>query len=93
MLRNAPSRSRQLQRNVFNRRLNANLYRRALIPGARYTNLLIPPRRIQCVKSCFHTQSEAAHGFVDDTIYALSTAHGKAGIAIIRISGSACLDV
>ncbi|RAL60840.1 hypothetical protein DID88_010165 [Monilinia fructigena] len=30
---------------------------------------------------------------VDDTIYALSTAHGRAGIAIIRISGSACLDI
>lgn len=28
-----------------------------------------------------------------DTIYALSTAHGKAGIAVIRISGPACLDV
>lgn len=29
----------------------------------------------------------------DDTIYALSTAPGRAGIAIIRISGPACLDV
>lgn len=28
-----------------------------------------------------------------DTIYALSTAQGKAGIAVIRISGPACLDV
>ncbi|ESZ97151.1 hypothetical protein SBOR_2464 [Sclerotinia borealis F-4128] len=31
--------------------------------------------------------------FTDDTIYALSTAAGRAGIAIIRISGSACLDI
>jgi tRNA modification GTPase len=29
----------------------------------------------------------------DDTIYALSTAPGRAGIAVIRISGPACLDV
>lgn len=28
-----------------------------------------------------------------DTIYALSTAQGRAGIAVIRISGPACLDV
>lgn len=30
---------------------------------------------------------------VNDTIYALSTAPGKAGIAAIRISGPSCLDV
>jgi hypothetical protein len=29
----------------------------------------------------------------DDTIYALSTAPGRGGIAIIRISGPGCLDV
>lgn len=28
-----------------------------------------------------------------DTIYALSTAHGRAGIAVIRISGPSCLQV
>ncbi|KAK5993679.1 tRNA modification GTPase MSS1 [Cladobotryum mycophilum] len=28
-----------------------------------------------------------------DTIYALSTAQGRAGIAVIRISGSSCLDI
>ncbi|KAB5563303.1 GTP-binding protein TrmE N-terminus-domain-containing protein [Coniochaeta sp. 2T2.1] len=31
--------------------------------------------------------------FDDDTIYALSSAQGKAGIAVIRISGPACLDI
>lgn len=30
---------------------------------------------------------------VEDTIYAVSTAPGRAGIAIVRISGEACLDV
>ncbi|PTB78559.1 P-loop containing nucleoside triphosphate hydrolase protein [Trichoderma longibrachiatum ATCC 18648] len=32
------------------------------------------------------------HG-TNDTIYALSTAQGKAGIAVIRISGPSCLDI
>ncbi|KAM0285182.1 hypothetical protein ACHAQH_001611 [Verticillium albo-atrum] len=31
--------------------------------------------------------------FTEDTIYALSTAQGRAGIAVIRISGPACLDI
>ncbi|PCD40097.1 hypothetical protein FGRA07_01368 [Fusarium graminearum] len=30
---------------------------------------------------------------VDDTIYALSTAQGRAGIAVIRISGPSCLEI
>jgi hypothetical protein len=31
--------------------------------------------------------------FGNDTIYAVSTAPGRAGIAIVRISGPSCLDV
>jgi hypothetical protein len=31
--------------------------------------------------------------FFDDTIYAVSTAPGRAGIAIIRVSGTGSLDV
>lgn len=30
---------------------------------------------------------------IGDTIYALSTAQGRAGIAVIRISGPSCLEV
>ncbi|KAF3356501.1 hypothetical protein VdG1_03781 [Verticillium dahliae VDG1] len=37
------------------------------------------------------TRVESA--FTEDTIYALSTAQGRAGIAVIRISGPACLDI
>ena len=36
---------------------------------------------------------ESAKVHHDDTIYALSTAPGRAGIAIVRISGPACLEV
>ncbi len=35
----------------------------------------------------------SARAFQDDTVYALSSGQGKAGIAVIRISGPACLDV
>ncbi|KXH43343.1 GTP-binding protein TrmE [Colletotrichum nymphaeae SA-01] len=31
--------------------------------------------------------------FKEDTIYALSTAQGRAGIAVIRVSGPGCIDV
>ena len=49
-----------------------------------------PPVRPQ--QSCFHT--EARGMFVGgDTIYALSTAPGRAGIAIVRISGPSCREV
>lgn len=37
--------------------------------------------------------SRAFGAGTNDTIYALSTAQGKAGIAVIRISGPSCLDV
>ncbi|RBQ68009.1 hypothetical protein FVER14953_04881 [Fusarium verticillioides] len=44
----------------------------------------------------WHTQnSESVSGLpiIDDTIYALSTAQGRAGIAVIRISGPSCLEI
>ncbi|KAH7318329.1 hypothetical protein B0I35DRAFT_240401 [Stachybotrys elegans] len=41
-----------------------------------------------------HASSQAAaFSASGDTIYALSTAQGQAGIAVIRISGPACIDV
>ncbi|KAK6373620.1 mitochondrial splicing system protein [Exophiala oligosperma] len=35
----------------------------------------------------------SADAFAPDTIYALSTAPGRAAIAVVRISGPACLDI
>ncbi|QSZ37835.1 hypothetical protein DSL72_008935 [Monilinia vaccinii-corymbosi] len=97
MLRSAPLRSRQLQRNVNQFRLNALACCPAFASNARHTTLLIKPSRFHHAKTFFHTHAQTptgtSHGFVDDTIYALSTAHGRAGIAIIRSSGSACLDI
>jgi hypothetical protein len=43
------------------------------------------------LRSTASRDSAAAIG--NDTIYALSTAPGRAGIAIVRISGPSCMDV
>jgi hypothetical protein len=44
-------------------------------------------------QSYFHASARTSFGFGDGTIYAVSTAPGRAGIAIIRISGPSSLDV
>lgn len=41
----------------------------------------------------FQSESKQSLDFGEDTIYALSTAPGRAGIAIVRISGPSCLHV
>lgn len=43
--------------------------------------------------SSFHTSSQRRISSDSDTIYALSSAAGKAGIAVIRVSGPECIDV
>ena len=93
MLRSVPSRSRHLRRNVIYRRLNIVASRRVFISTARPAISSKFPGQSRNLRSLLHTRSESKNEFLDDTIYALSTAPGRAGIAIIRISGSACLDV
>ena len=45
-------------------------------------------------KSTFKSLSNVPHAVQhSDTIYALSSAVGRAAIAVIRVSGPACLDV
>ena len=44
-------------------------------------------------RALFHVQAESSSVETDETIYALSTAPGRAGIAVVRISGSSCLHV
>ncbi|KAK6595403.1 GTP-binding protein [Botrytis cinerea] len=93
MLRSVPSRSRHLRRNVIYRRLNIVASRRVFISTARPAISSKFPGQSRNLRSLLHTRSESKNEFLDDTIYALSTAPGRAGIAIIRISGSACLDI
>ncbi|TLS26285.1 hypothetical protein PpBr36_04549 [Pyricularia pennisetigena] len=70
------------------------------------SRLLVPcgsrPHPIQTLKLNFQRQThhEARHPGTsrtltshDDTIYALSSAQGRAGIAVIRISGPDCLEI
>lgn len=64
---------------------------------------LTPPLRYSIASSAkpfshqsWHTQNSGSVSglpIIDDTIYALSTAQGRAGIAVIRISGPSCLEV
>lgn len=93
MLRSVPSRFRHLRRNVIYRRLNIIASRRVYSSSARPPIASISTGQSGDLKTFLHTKVESGNEFVDDTIYALSTASGRAGIAIIRISGSACLDV
>lgn len=44
-------------------------------------------------RSYLHTEAGGSLGRDNDTIYALSTASGRAGIAVVRISGPSCLNV
>lgn len=44
-------------------------------------------------RSFFHGAARGSFDPSNDTIYAVSTAPGRAGIAIVRISGPACLDI
>jgi hypothetical protein len=44
-------------------------------------------------KSYFHAEAGGSFDPSNDTIYAVSTAPGRAGIAIVRVSGPACLKV
>jgi len=76
--------SRALSTNVFR-----GQYERCAVCA-----LLLPVQR----RSARNDLKDFHNGFasisqVPDTIYALSTAAGRAAIAVIRVSGPACLDV
>ena len=54
---------------------------------------LQPTSRLASQKACFHDSVEPNLDFEPETVYALSTAPGRAGIAIVRISGPSCVEV
>lgn len=60
-----------------------------IAPNAPYGHIFFTQRWPQSLNS-FSTSTFPAAG---DTIYALSTAQGRAGIAVVRISGPSCIDV
>ncbi|KAF7932162.1 hypothetical protein BELL_0141g00070 [Botrytis elliptica] len=93
MLRRVPSRSRYLRPNVIYRRLNIIASRRVSSSSARPAITSISIGQSGNLKTFLHTKAQSRNEVADDTIYAVSTASGRAGIAIIRISGSACLDI
>ncbi|PQE09474.1 hypothetical protein CJF31_00004341 [Rutstroemia sp. NJR-2017a BVV2] len=93
MLRNVPFKSRHFRRNAIPHRFISISCRGS--SGFRFELPItsIVPRRCRPLHAHFSTQADNGLTFATDTIYALSTAPGRAGIAIIRISGPACLDI
>ncbi|KKY39564.1 putative isoform cra_b [Diaporthe ampelina] len=76
--------------------LVANKPLRSIVSGHRHVHTSIP--QFSQVKSSqgdreYHGIDVIAGPSKNDTIYALSSAQGRAGIAVIRISGPACLDI
>ena len=62
----------------------------------RPVTLLSTRKKYDTFRPCHPTQAREIHSLIktgEPTIYALSTAPGRAAIAIIRISGPACLTV
>jgi tRNA modification GTPase len=89
-----PSRASRRARGIVPVRINKfSQQSRRLISNSsnvtiKFTNVLIPPSA--------RTDPTIRHGYsndTEDTIFALSTAPGRAAIAIIRISGPACLAI
>ncbi|KAH7246086.1 hypothetical protein BKA59DRAFT_186621 [Fusarium tricinctum] len=96
-----------LRRSLRPRRLNCRTSRPSQIvsiPISRSINQ-VSPLLLTCYdtrslrvfsQQSWHAQSPEAVSRLptaDDTIYALSTAQGRAGIAVIRISGPSCLEI
>jgi tRNA modification GTPase len=96
MLQNALSEARFSRRNVFLRHLQARIVSRRVSTLRSHTS---GPREFS-KQRCTHLQKRHYYAttrdaliYGDDTIYALSTALGRAGLAIVRISGPSCVDV
>ncbi|POS76683.1 tRNA modification GTPase TrmE [Diaporthe helianthi] len=86
---------------TFSRGLEASHFitrtpvRRAVF-ACRHVHISVPQRHQ--VKDSQHERPKAGIDVIagsskDDTIYALSSAQGRAGIAVIRVSGPACLEI
>lgn len=81
----------------------SNYKRQSLLPNPRYrfVNGKVkqtkpgnkPARPIATAKSHAPAQSQNGTEGLESTIYALASAPGKAGIAVIKVSGPACLQV
>jgi hypothetical protein len=90
------SRSTQASRTVFGRSALLGQYGR---PKALQQPFPVQRSSVQSLRSIKRSgPRESRSGFSSiaqspDTIYALSTAAGRAAIAVIRVSGAACLDV
>lgn len=83
--------SRALSTNAFRGQYERCAVCALLLPVQRRSARNVRDRKRNDLKD-FHS-GFAPISQVPDTIYALSTAAGRAAIAVIRVSGPACLDV
>ncbi|TAQ89279.1 hypothetical protein B7494_g2427 [Chlorociboria aeruginascens] len=95
MLRHVFSKAGFYQRNGFRRLFHRPIITRQIPAVRKNAHLRSRPDFWLSSQSChYHSAPEASPVCVDDaTIYALSTAPGRAGIAVIRISGASCLNI
>ena len=97
MIQNALTKAKHGGRLSFTRRLPlvAPLISRTALKPIHYaaSKLNLPPRTRTFSQSSFQTTGHTSLDHEYDTIYALSTAPGRAAIAIIRISGAGWWDV
>ncbi|KAH8761411.1 tRNA modification GTPase-like protein mss1 [Hyaloscypha finlandica] len=97
MIQNALTKAKYGGRLSFTRRLPlvAPLISRTALKPIHYaaSKLNLPPRTRTFSQSSFRTTSHTSLNDEYDTIYALSTAPGRAAIATIRISGAGWWDI
>ena len=98
MLSNASLKARLYRRNGFRRNLPIAVH--SWRQPALKSNYPVHPLKQAGPRTlpfnsqrCLHSTSDQSLVIEEDTIYALSTAPGRAGIAIVRISGPLCLQV
>jgi hypothetical protein len=83
-------------RRAFAFRPSWSRYSRIAAPSHGIALDLVRPAQRRSPSSCRHFSASSSFRFsleADSTIYALSTAPGRAAIAVVRVSGSACVQV
>jgi len=95
MIRNASSKARIYMRNFSSRALypRTALLRKPALIKSRLGRLSISVATPTIQRNFSSASAIDYSSFNDETVYAVSTAPGRAGIAIVRISGPSCLEV
>ncbi|TVY59582.1 tRNA modification GTPase [Lachnellula suecica] len=99
MIRNVFPKARVYRRHITARSftISCQLQRLPALKGPHDQHLqppsLRPTFQLLSQTAPYHDAAKVSRGFGPDTIYALSTAPGRAGIAIVRLSGPSCIEI